>query len=45
MDIHITTLHKLCTVCVRAAESKKTIKNVSEYSNILYRRYSVDIDS
>ena len=47
MDIHKTTLAKLCRVCARTAESKKgyvTIKNVSEYSNILYYHYSVDID-
>ena len=47
MDIHKTTLAILCRVCWRAAESKKgyvTIKNVLEYSNILYCHYSVDID-
>ena len=47
MNIHKAALAKLCRVCRRAAESKKgylTIKNVSEYSNILYRNSSVDID-
>ena len=47
MNIHKAALAKLCRVCRRAAESKKgyvTIKNVSEYSNISYRNYSVDID-
>ena len=47
MDIHKAALVKLCKVCGKAAESKKgyvTIKNVSEYSNILYRNYSIDID-
>ena len=47
MDIHKTTLAKLCRVCAKTAESKKgcvTIKNVSEYSNIFYYYYSVDID-
>ena len=47
MDIRKAAFAKLCRVCGGAAESKKgyvTIKNVSEYSSILYRHYSGDID-